>query len=80
MTLYALETENQYRNEKKITTPYMTNIRISHDEILTFSVRPPIHYKPRAAGVQYTGKKKEFRANAETGKHNLSPLTGWSII
>jgi len=37
MTLYALGTENQSRNVKKITTPYMTVIRISHDKILTFS-------------------------------------------
>lgn len=37
MTLYALGTENQSRNVKKITTPYMTNIQISHDKILTFS-------------------------------------------
>jgi hypothetical protein len=37
MTLYALGTENQSRNVKKITTLYMTIIRLSHGKILTIS-------------------------------------------
>lgn len=65
--------------EKNYNSIYDRHLNKSWQNI-DISVRPPIHYKPRVAGVQYTGKKKEFRGNAERGKHDLRPLTGWSII